>query len=186
MKKTINSILLICLIVSIMAVFIPSSAYACSCAQPAAVEAEFGRSETVFAGRAIEVKELRNLNGSMMKSALFEIGQIWKGGPESQIIIYTGGGGGDCGYHFEEGREYLVYAYPSTMYGNKERLVTIICNRTDVLAQAQADLVVLGEAKLPTQQVNLQGGLNLLYPYRWAIVLGIAAIGALIFFVQRR
>lgn len=160
MKRNINWILLICFIVSIVTIFIPSNVYACSCVQPLTVEAEFSRSEAVFAGRVLEVKENRNLSGSVTKSALFEIRQIWKGGSESQIIIQTGGGGGDCGYHFEEGKEYLVYAHRSTMYGDEEQLVTIICDRTKVLAQAQVDLAILGEGKVPTEQVKLEDELN--------------------------
>jgi hypothetical protein len=167
-------------------IFIPSNVYACSCVQPLAVEAEFSRSEAVFAGRVLEVKEQRHLNGSMTKAALFEVSHIWKGGSESQIIIHTGLGGGDCGYHFENGKEYLVYAHPSTMYGDKELLITIICDRTNVLAQAQEDSAILGEGKVPTEQVNLEDELNHLNPYVWVTVLGIAVIGIIVFFIWRK
>ncbi len=143
-----------------MTIFSSSTVYACSCARPQTVEAQFSRSEAVFAGRALDVKEQRTLNGSMTKSALFEVSRIWKGGPESQIIIHTGSGGGDCGINFENGKDYLVYAQPSTMYGDKELLVTIICDRTVALDQAQEDLAVLGEGKIPTEQVHLEGELS--------------------------
>jgi hypothetical protein len=186
MRRTINLILLSCLILSIMTIFIPYSVYACSCAQPQTVEAELSRSKEVFAGRVLEVKEHRSLNGSMTKAALFEVNQIWKGGSESQIIIYTGSGGGDCGVRFEEGEEYLVYAYPSTMYGDKELLITIICDRTKVMVQAQEDLAILGEGKVPTEQVNLEDELNRLHPYVWITVIGITVIGIMVFFFVRR
>jgi hypothetical protein len=186
MRRTIHLILLSSLILSIMTIFIPSSVYACSCAQPQSVEAEISRSTEVFAGRVLEVKEQKNLDGSMTKAALFEVSQIWKGGSESQIIIHTGSGGGDCGVQFEEGEEYLVYAYPSTMYGDKELLITIICDRTKVLVQAQEDLAVLGEGKVPTEQVNLEDELNRIHPYVWVTVIGIAVIGMMVFFFVRR
>ncbi|MGM0883256.1 MAG: hypothetical protein ACQEXQ_19735 [Bacillota bacterium] len=186
MNRNLKLILMICLIVSTMSIFIPSNVYACSCAQPLTVEAEFSRSEAVFAGRVLEVQEYRNLNGSVTKSTLFEISQIWKGGSESQIIIHTGGGGGDCGYHFEEGKEYLVYAHPSTMYGDKELLVTIICDRTNVLAQAQEDLAILGEGKVPTEQVILEDELNRIHPYVWFAVLGIVVMIMIVFFIWRK
>lgn len=186
MKRTIHLILLSSLFLSFMTIFIPSSAYACSCAQPLSVEEELSRSTEVFAGRVLKVKEQRSMDGSMTKAALFEVIEIWKGGSESQIIIHTGSGGGDCGVHFEEGEEYLVYAYPSTMYGDKETLITIICDRTKELVQAQEDLAILGEGKVPTEQVNLEDELNRLHPYVWITVIGIVAIGMMIFFFVRR
>jgi hypothetical protein len=186
MKRIINLVLLVCLVVSTMTIFIPSKVHACSCAMPQPVEAQINRSEAVFAGRVIEVKEHRSLGGRITKSALFEVSQIWKGGSESQIIIHTGGGGGDCGYHFEEGKDYLVYAQPSTMYGDKAVLVTIICDRTNVLTQAQEDLAILGEGKAPTEHVNLNGELGRIDPYVWVTVSGIIIIGIMIFFVWRK
>ena len=186
MRRTIHSLLLSCLALSFIAIFIPSIVYACSCAEPVTVEVEFNRSEAVFTGRVLEVREQKNLKGAMTKAALFEVSRIWKGGPESQIIVHTGSGGGDCGYHFEEGKEYIVYAHPSTMYGNKELLVTIICNRTNELAGAQEDLAILGEGKVPTKHVNLEGELNRIHPYVWVAAVGIALIGIMVFLAWRK
>lgn len=186
MRIKINSVLLSFLVLSIMTIIIPSSVYACSCIQKQTVEAEFSRSEAVFAGRVLEVKEQRHLDGSMTKAALFEVSQIWKGVSESQIIIHTGSGGGDCGFDFEKDKEYLVYAQPSTMYGNKKLLITIICDRTNVLAQAQEDLAILGNGKVPTEQVSLEGELYRIHPYVWVTGIGIAVVGMMIFFVWRK
>ena len=46
------------------------------------------------------------------------------------IQIYTGNGGGDCGYRFEVGTSYLVYA---DLVG--DRLTTSICSRTGSAAE---------------------------------------------------
>src|SRR6185503_13036130 len=46
------------------------------------------------------------------------------------ITVYTGAGGGDCGYRFEIGTSYLVYA---DLVGG--RLVTSICSHTNPVAQ---------------------------------------------------
>ncbi|CAG7625951.1 hypothetical protein ACFQI7_14110 [Paenibacillus allorhizosphaerae] len=186
MRKITNLILMTVLFLSIMTSFVPSTVHACSCARPQDVVAQFSRSQEVFAGRVLEVKEQRYLNGSVTRAVLFEVSHIWKGGNESQIIIHTGSGGGDCGFHFEKSKEYLVYAHPSTMYGDKELLITIICDRTNVLGQAQEDLAVLGEGKIPTEQVNLEGELYRLHPYIWVIMIGIAVIGTATFFVWRK
>ncbi|WP_454191222.1 hypothetical protein [Paenibacillus sp. Marseille-Q7038] len=185
MKRKINMVLLFCLLVSIMTISIPSNAYACSCVEPISVQDELSRSETVFSGRVIEVKEDR-ANGYLSNAVLFETSEIWKGGSESQIIIRTGGGGGDCGYQFNKGEDYLVYANPSSMYGDKEQLVTIICDRTSVLAQAEEDLAILGEGKAPTKQVDLTRELNRLSSGTWITMLGIVIIGMIFFLVWRR
>lgn len=205
MKRKINLVLLICFIVSMVTIVAPSSVYACSCAEPLTVEEELNRSEAVFSGRVLEVKEVKNLNGYMTKSALFEVSEIWKGGSESQIIIHTGGGGGDCGYHFEEGKEYLVYASLSTMYGEKEQLVSIMCDRTNILAQAEEDLTILGEGKLPMEQVNLKRdlvdlgegklpieqvnvdeGIERTSLYVWVIAVGIVVLGIIVVLIWRK
>lgn len=184
MRWKISMILFVSLIVSIMASFNSSTVHACSCAQPLTVEEELNRSEAIFAGRVLEVRE-HNSNGYRTKSALFDVSQIWKGGPESQIIIYTGSGGGDCGYHFEKGKEYLVYAKQSTMYGNKDQLVTIMCDRTNILAQAQDDLTILGVGNVPTELVNFEEKSSSAYLYVWIIVVGIV-LGAAILFAWRK
>ena len=43
-----------------------------------------------------------------------------------EIVVYTGNGGGDCGYPFAIGTSYLVYAF-----AGKDRLTTGICTPTN-------------------------------------------------------
>jgi SdrD B-like domain len=50
-----------------------------------------------------------------------------------EITIYTGVGGGDCGYDFKVGTSYLVYA---SLYNGK--LITSICTPTSPAAQMRA------------------------------------------------
>jgi hypothetical protein len=50
-----------------------------------------------------------------------------------------------CGYHFEEGREYLVYAYTG-----KQGLEVDSCGATELLSGAGADLAALGDGERPT------------------------------------
>lgn len=84
----------------------------------------------------------------------FEVLQIWKGIENSQVMITTGLGGGDCGFDFQVGQEYLVYASKSTMYGEKT-LVAVICSRTSEISLAQGDLQILGEGEIPLKDVEL-------------------------------
>ena len=51
---------------------------------------------------------------------------------QSEIEIVTGYGGGDCGYAFQTGMDYVVYAYLDA----QGRLATSICSRTRQLDQA--------------------------------------------------
>ncbi|MGF7029904.1 hypothetical protein J2T17_000809 [Paenibacillus mucilaginosus] len=166
----------------ILNLFLPSTGYACSCMRPQSVQAEFDRSEAVFAGRVLEVKEQRSFSGSLTKAVLFDVNRIWKGGQETQIMVHTGGGGGDCGYDFEEGRDYLVYANPSDMYGSK-KLVTIICDLTKELVLAQEDAALLGEGRLPTEQVDLKGIRSRTY---WIIGFGAAVVAWFFCRVRRK
>jgi hypothetical protein len=183
MIKNIQLVLIFCFVFSLMFISIPSTGYACSCAELPSVEGELERSEGVFAGKVIEIKENKTLNGVMTKSVLFKVENTWKGISQSQVIISTGIGGGDCGYEFEEGKEYLVYSSNSKVYSGNN-LSTTICRRTNDLAFAQEDLVVLGEGKPPTEQVNLEGEFRGFSPYVWVLVIGI--VGIVAFLTWRR
>jgi len=161
----------------------PSVTNACSIAELPSVEEQFKLSKAVFSGEVVDIKEKKSLKGYTSKSVLFEVTNTWKGVEQSQIIITTGQGGGDCGYNFIKGNEYLVYANESTMYGAKS-LVSTIGNRTDVLSSAQKDLEVLGEGQPPIEVVNLTGKHNRDLIYIWA-TLGVA-ICIVVFFVLIR
>lgn len=132
MQKTILILILICIFIGSFA----SGVDACSCAENPKVEITLQQSEAVFSGKVVDVREKRTLNGYLSKSVLFDVMNTWKGVEQSQIIITTGLGGGDCGFDFKEGQEYLVYANESKMYGVKG-LKAIICSRTSELNLAQ-------------------------------------------------
>jgi len=67
-----------------------------------------------------------------------QLGEVLSGVVRSQkeIEIVTGLGGGDCGYDFQIGADYVVYAYKNT----EGRLETSICSRTRPLADAAEDM----------------------------------------------
>jgi 5-hydroxyisourate hydrolase-like protein (transthyretin family) len=54
--------------------------------------------------------------------------------------VVTGLGGGDCGYGFKQGGQYLVYAHRND---KDKRLYTGICSRTRPLAEAADDLAFI-------------------------------------------
>ena len=59
---------------------------------------------------------------------------------QKEIEIVTGIGGGDCGYEFQIGVDYVVYAYNNA----EGRLETNICSRTRTLAEAAEDIEYFG------------------------------------------
>src|SRR5262245_59602415 len=68
----------------------------------------------------------------------FSVDQAFRGVNGSQVAVLTGMGGGDCGYGFKIGEQYLVYAYRDGQ--RKEMLATSICTRTRPVRNAGADL----------------------------------------------
>lgn len=184
LKKTMTLLAFICIGMFIIGSF-PSMTSACSCAELPSVEEEFERSKAVFSGKVVDINDQWSLKGSTSTSVLFEVTNTWKGVEQSQIIITTGQGGGDCGYNFTKGKEYLVYAYESSMYGAKS-LVTVICNRTGVLNSSQEDLEVLGEGQPPIEEVDLSGKNNRNQLYIWAAAAAALSIVLFIILIRRK
>ena len=85
-------------------------------------------------------------------SFVFEVEGLFKGALSSEVAVLTGIGRGDCGYQFQVGEKYLVYAY------GKNGLETNICTRTTNLSRADADLGELGAPKtifVPVTKLSL-------------------------------
>jgi len=143
MKKILTCILLVSFAFGLF-VFKPSTTFACKCVKPLGVKEELSRSDQVFSGKVLSIKDEKGSNGNIKKVVLFKVSQTWKGSKVAKIKIITGQGGGDCGYSFQKNHDYLVYAKQSDMYGKKE-LVAITCSRTKDLADAKEDLVILGK-----------------------------------------
>ena len=82
----------------------------------------------------------------------FEVMHSYRGVQGPLVDVETGLGGGDCGFGFEIGRQYLVYA-DRTESGQLE---TGICNATAPIEQSAANLAYLrGESVIfekPTNQ----------------------------------
>ena len=121
--------------------------FACTCGVPnlnqslkRQVRAALSESRAVFSGRVLEVKDDPEAFGVLVK---LRVERYWKGSPPSEVRLSTGRGGGDCGYRFEVGGSYLVYAYGSGAGG----LGTNICQRTARLSEAAKDLQVLGKGR---------------------------------------
>lgn len=95
------------------------------------------KAKAVFSGEVVEVIQNPQVFYVEVK---FKVENSWKQARADEVIIRTGRGGGDCGYHFDVGQRYLVYAYGS----NETKLETNISQRTRMLADAGEDLRLRG------------------------------------------
>jgi hypothetical protein len=79
--------------------------------------------------------------------------RVYRGQAVGTVTVLTGRGGGDCGYDFETGRQYLVYADRK----GPQDMVTSICTGTDRLEYAGPALRYLrGEAPTPDDLLDQQ------------------------------
>ena len=72
----------------------------------------------------------------------FRVSEVWKGPERETLDVSTPSEGPACGYSFNKGTEYLVYAY-----GKKESFKSDICTETKPLTEASVDLEALGNAE---------------------------------------
>lgn len=89
----------------------PAATLACSC--------DWGESislvgyDSVFRGRVVSrsslVRTEEDVVGPLTSFAVMLVSEVWKGA-EVPIVTVFGGIGADCGYVFEDGEEYFVFA----------------------------------------------------------------------------
>jgi hypothetical protein len=126
-----------------------SRVFACSCVVPAPPCQAYRDASAVFVGTVTDVSTTsveevradgkgRDKNIYQEKVFRFSLEQVYKGIDGFQAQVQTGPAlGGDCGYPFEKGERYLVYAYRDSKTG---MLHTSICSRTAPVSQAGDDL----------------------------------------------
>jgi hypothetical protein len=137
----------------------PCPVFACSCAPPGTPIQELNRSGAVFAGKVVAIDAPSNLpilttsfpfinflsSSADPVSVTFDVSDVWKGPAYRQLVVTTVRDSASCGYPFQVGETYLVYA---TEQGAE--LTTNLCSRTNSISQAQSDLVALGPGTAPT------------------------------------
>lgn len=76
-----------------------------------------------------------------------QVSEMYKGAPGSVAMVHTGFGGGDCGYDFTRGEDYLVYACYSddALRPGQRFLGTGICSRTRSRGEDGAEIATLRE-----------------------------------------
>lgn len=140
------------------------AANACSCAGNSPPCESFGTASAVFAGTVIgervnERPKQTDRNEVELdwtpRAVKFSVEQAFSGVTGTEIEVFTGQGGGDCGVGFRTGQRYLVYAYRY-----QDKLTTSICTRTRLFSQAAEDLAFLGTLSSARPGVTIYGGVS--------------------------
>jgi hypothetical protein len=97
------------------------SVQACSCVGTGAPCQAFWNTPAVFSGQVEEVKTIipesvladgRKVYGPNRRVVRISVIEGFRGIEQQKSVeTHTGGGGGDCGYDFQTGQKYLIYAY---------------------------------------------------------------------------
>jgi len=116
---------------------------ACSCEEsPLSAEQALERYDAVFLGQILEMR-LRSTDHHVQADGsepvegievLAKVLETWKGTNQDRVPLFTNPDGGMCGYPFEIGRRYLIWATRS-----EDELTVSTCGRTKKVGTAEAD-----------------------------------------------
>lgn len=111
----------------------PTPVSACSCAErQGTAEQWLAGAAAIFTGSVTDISER-----GYTYDVTFNVGTSWKGYFDTAATVRTSQNSASCGYTFEVGEEYIVFA------SGDEQLETGICSRTALLANAQSDVDAL-------------------------------------------
>lgn len=134
----------------------PILIFACSCIGKDSTSNAVKHSDFVFSGRVISKRIFTIQDDSFPLPDRFQIRKIeyafistkvYKGKNINDTIkIITGVGSGDCGFPFNVGNEYIVYANYANKYHNwgtivEPYLTTHICKRTMVFNKVEENFI---------------------------------------------
>jgi hypothetical protein len=136
-----------------------SDANACSCEGRRPVCEAYGAADAVFVGTVTGVAENKSNNQAALDVAFlgykFSVEQAYSGISGTQVEVFTTLPFGACGFPFQVGERYLVYARR-----DKGKLTTSICTRTKSFERASEDLAFLGTLTSVASGVTLYGELH--------------------------
>jgi hypothetical protein len=129
--------------------FFPREASACSCVKSDSIQEITSRSDAVFEGTATSVKSSSlTLFRSPAKAvkASFQVNEVWKGHVAPTIEVLTANSSDSCGFEFQEGERYLVYAAATG-----KSMEVSLCSGTMLHSKANEHIAWLGSGSLPPQ-----------------------------------
>src|SRR5262245_41056089 len=111
---------------------------ACTCmTSPGACQAAWDV-PAVFVADVVGVQDAQGDSSFARRRVQLRVAESFRGDAEGTVDLFTGQGGGDCGFPFVTGQRYLVYA-SRTGSGYQ----TGICSRTRRIDEAEEDLKYL-------------------------------------------
>jgi hypothetical protein len=134
-----------------------TESFACSCNRTPNPPCRFyWQTPVIFEGTVIKFVSIENNpNGFENRKAKFRVESPYKGIGKKEIEIYTGDGGSDCGFPFQVGKRYLVYAYGENSY-----LSTNYCGRTRAIENAKEDFDYFAQLPSMKSGVMIYGSLK--------------------------
>lgn len=125
---------------------------ACTCARPGTPCESYGGADAVFVGTVTGVRSETKSSDWTPRAFKFAVEHSYLGVDGAEVEVFTGRGGGDCGFGFGIGKRYLVYAYRSD-----NKLSTSICSRTTPYDRATEDLAFLGSLSSAPKGATIYG-----------------------------
>jgi len=117
----------------------PQTASACSCMQQTQEDAA-QNAGAIFEGRVTRIDDPTG-----QKKVLFQVVRTFKGPSQESLTATTANSSASCGYEFEQGKSYLVYATQE----EGGALAVSLCSRTAPIENATEDLNKLGLGVTP-------------------------------------
>ena len=116
------------------------AAHACKCAEPEAPAAASASAAAVFEG------QVSRISAAETDTVVVElkVARAWKGVTTEQVSVRTRAESAACGYPFQAGQSYLVYAQ-----ADASGLQVQHCGRTRPIEEAREDVVALGMGTVP-------------------------------------
>lgn len=139
--------------------FAPAGVLACSCSMPVPAPCRgLSPSTVLFVGTVLHVDNppADDAMGGGEAHYRFRIDDRLAGTQDPEIDIYSGRGGGDCSYHFQQGQQYLV----SPRKNADGRLFATICSITRPIELSQALLPELRAMRDHQRVASLYGVLR--------------------------
>ena len=159
---TLNRALLVCPVVLVSVIAPAGEALACVCSPVGSSCAAIEKSDAViFSGTALEVAGPGDTGDRPASERLvrvrFSVNEPFRGASAETIVVSTPEENGMCGYEFQAGESYLVFASRTA-----QGVVTSACSRTKHLSVAKDDLEMLHEAAQGGIRARLHGSALLL------------------------
>lgn len=161
----VHRLLTVCIVTLPLVALNASLAEGCSCIYAGPACERFWTTDAVFDGTVLSIEAIprevhvgRQTFSVNDKLVRLDVRQSWKGVDIGQIEVFTGQGGGDCGFDFAVGERYLVFAYKAP---NDGRLHASICSLTEKYEAAADSVLFLESLSKPSRGGRIFGNVEL-------------------------